>query len=152
MTGPFFTLSAVVAELGGKAGMFSPSTLICPCRALCLQSQGTCASGALPVSAPSSSLKPFFLLSVALRLSPLKALCPYMPSATLCWARLTFVHLSPSLRPPMPHLMHCAPFCLLKRCKLCAVCSAVVGEVDDELDAQVDYDAVRAAPLKPVTH
>lgn len=31
-------------------------------------------------------------------------------------------------------------------------CSAVVGELDDDLDANVDYDSLRAAPLKPVAH
>mmetsp|Transcript_15922 Transcript_15922/g.28282 ORF Transcript_15922/g.28282 Transcript_15922/m.28282 type:complete len:99 (+) Transcript_15922:313-609(+) len=29
---------------------------------------------------------------------------------------------------------------------------AVVGELDEELDSQVDLSAIRAAPLKPVTH
>mmetsp|Transcript_21282 Transcript_21282/g.59160 ORF Transcript_21282/g.59160 Transcript_21282/m.59160 type:complete len:99 (-) Transcript_21282:384-680(-) len=29
---------------------------------------------------------------------------------------------------------------------------AVVGELDEELDAQVDLSAIRAAPLKPVSH
>ncbi|KAK9816842.1 hypothetical protein WJX72_005812 [[Myrmecia] bisecta] len=29
---------------------------------------------------------------------------------------------------------------------------AVVGEIDDELDAQIDFSQVRAAPLKAVTH
>lgn len=58
----------------------------------------------------------------------------------------------------------CAPRCLLLQFLLrCTVvlshthsplrgCSAVVGELDDELDANVDYDSLRAAPLKPVAH
>lgn len=29
---------------------------------------------------------------------------------------------------------------------------AVIGEIDEELDAQLDLDAVRAPPLKAVTH
>ncbi|KAI7838693.1 hypothetical protein COHA_007493 [Chlorella ohadii] len=29
---------------------------------------------------------------------------------------------------------------------------AVIGEVDDDKDASIDFSAVRAAPLKPVTH
>lgn len=29
---------------------------------------------------------------------------------------------------------------------------AVIGEVDDDLDSQLDYDSMRAAPLKPVSH
>ncbi|KAL4434612.1 hypothetical protein ABPG77_002735 [Micractinium sp. CCAP 211/92] len=29
---------------------------------------------------------------------------------------------------------------------------AVVGEVDDDKDAAIDFSQVRAAPLKPVTH
>lgn len=33
-----------------------------------------------------------------------------------------------------------------------AICRAVIGEVDDEKDASIDFSQVRAAPLKPVTH
>ncbi|KFM29338.1 N-alpha-acetyltransferase 38, NatC auxiliary subunit [Auxenochlorella protothecoides] len=29
---------------------------------------------------------------------------------------------------------------------------AVIGEVDEELDAQLDFDSLRAEPLQPVTH
>mmetsp|Transcript_9825 Transcript_9825/g.24994 ORF Transcript_9825/g.24994 Transcript_9825/m.24994 type:complete len:99 (+) Transcript_9825:256-552(+) len=29
---------------------------------------------------------------------------------------------------------------------------AVVGELDEELDSQIDLSAIRAAPLKPVVH
>ncbi|PRW60274.1 sm LSM8 [Chlorella sorokiniana] len=29
---------------------------------------------------------------------------------------------------------------------------AVIGEVDDDKDASIDFSQVRAAPLKPVTH
>lgn len=35
----------------------------------------------------------------------------------------------------------------------CAVsCSAVVGEVDDDLDRELDLNAMRAAPLRAVIH
>ena len=33
-----------------------------------------------------------------------------------------------------------------------ASCSAVVGEVDDEIDSQIDFNELRAVPLKPVSH
>lgn len=33
-----------------------------------------------------------------------------------------------------------------------ALHSAVVGELDEDLDSQVDLSAIRAAPLKSVTH
>eukprot|EP00854_Cymbomonas_tetramitiformis_P003226 gene3226-4070_t len=29
---------------------------------------------------------------------------------------------------------------------------AVIGELDDELDSQLDLEAMRAPPLKPITH
>jgi hypothetical protein len=32
------------------------------------------------------------------------------------------------------------------------VCSAVIGEVDDEKDAALDFSQIRAPPLKPLTH
>lgn len=31
-------------------------------------------------------------------------------------------------------------------------CRAVVGEVDDELDARLDLSNIKAEPLNPVTH
>ena len=31
-------------------------------------------------------------------------------------------------------------------------CRAVVGEVDDELDSQIDLSQISAAPLKPLAH
>jgi len=31
-------------------------------------------------------------------------------------------------------------------------CRAVVGEVDDEIDSQIDFNELRAVPLKPVAH
>ena len=34
----------------------------------------------------------------------------------------------------------------------CASCSAVVGEVDEDLDAELDLNALVAEPLKPVVH
>lgn len=34
----------------------------------------------------------------------------------------------------------------------CFCCSAVIGELDEEKDAQVDLTQVRAPPLKPVRH
>ncbi len=41
-------------------------------------------------------------------------------------------------------------FTLLMRLYLC--CRAVVGEVDDELDSQIDLSQISAAPLKPLAH
>ena len=35
---------------------------------------------------------------------------------------------------------------------LMSACSAVVGEVDDEIDSQIDFNELRAVPLKPVAH
>ena len=31
-------------------------------------------------------------------------------------------------------------------------CSAVVGEIDDELNRSIDLGSIRAAPLKPLAH
>jgi len=30
--------------------------------------------------------------------------------------------------------------------------SAIVGELDEDLDADLDFDKIHAQPLKPVTH
>lgn len=32
------------------------------------------------------------------------------------------------------------------------LCSAVVGELDDDLDTSIDFSELRAIPLKPVSH
>lgn len=34
----------------------------------------------------------------------------------------------------------------------CNVASAVIGEVDDDKDASLDLESLRAEPLRPVTH
>lgn len=34
----------------------------------------------------------------------------------------------------------------------CAVCRAVVGEVDEEIEQSLDLSAIRAPPLNPVQH
>ena len=46
---------------------------------------------------------------------------------------------------------HCLPL-VLTLYALMSACSAVVGEVDDEIDSQIDFNEMRAVPLKPVAH
>jgi hypothetical protein len=31
-------------------------------------------------------------------------------------------------------------------------CRAIIGEVDEEVDADIDFDKIRAPPMKEVTH
>lgn len=48
--------------------------------------------------------------------------------------------------PPSPS------FYVLTSVFLNALCSAVIGEMDEEHDSQVDLTKIKAPPLKPVTH
>ena len=51
---------------------------------------------------------------------------------------------------PKSDLMMLLSVCIYLKMHLC--CRAVVGEVDDELDSQIDLSQISAAPLKPLAH
>lgn len=56
------------------------------------------------------------------------------------------------LRPAvsLPSSMYKIGRCMMRLAHM--LCSAVVGELDEELDADLDFEKIRAQPLKPVTH
>jgi hypothetical protein len=47
-----------------------------------------------------------------------------------------------------PDLMHS----VVLRCMNAMLCSAVIGEVDEEVYDSLDLDSIRAAPLRPIAH
>lgn len=49
--------------------------------------------------------------------------------------------------------VHCPALILLRCAALCVMlCSAVIGEVDEEVYDSLDLDSIRAAPLRPIAH
>ena len=98
----------------------------------CTSSVETTCECTLPARLPAPRASP---LRTAGPASPPIAPAHPAPAVLDLRAALPFVRQSCRPPPPTPDLR-----------------SAVIGEIDEELDAQLDLDAVRAPPLKPVTH
>lgn len=43
-------------------------------------------------------------------------------------------------------------FCRLVKKWCLFLCRAIIGELDEEADADIDFDKIRAPPMKEVTH